>query len=156
MISGRGVCGGEEWRKGPVWEGKVVMRNGRVGLALGRQSWAPGEKHPRLIRSIGIESTHTYTHTGFLWPLPAQFCSFPGTLPSSTSAQPVNYPNSAYDDLWCRPHALPSVHDTVSIPRVPFATLDYSMYVCACVCVCVCVFPFDHRLLGVGSICSSF
>ena len=39
------------------------MRNSRVDVTLGRPFWAPGEKHPRLTRSIVIEETQTHTDT---------------------------------------------------------------------------------------------
>ena len=39
------------------------MRNSRVDVTLGRPFWAPGEKHPRLTRSIVIENTQTHTDT---------------------------------------------------------------------------------------------
>lgn len=71
------------------------------------------------------ETPHTNTHPTPIWPLPVQ-CFPSGAPSSSTSAQPVNYPNSVHD-----------IHTPSPCTQCPPYT-SYSVSHC-CVCVHVCI-----------------
>lgn len=130
--------------KGANWGRKVVIGDGRVELALGRQFWVPWKNYPRLFkpyRSSGIEK-HTPTPGLYDYSLYDVIPSAWNTF--STSAQPVNYPNPECEILWSTIHTPSPLHTT------PYLHLLYHLPHLIVVCVCTSLSISLSSLLTMG------